>query len=181
MRTGRRPFAGSPRAILEQKAAQPKLHLDLLPWQQRVLMGSQSRFRVVNGGRRIRKTDLLLKYLLLEILKWPKGHTAWYLAPTYRQAKMIAWRRLKDLVPRWLREGEPNETELSIPLLGGRHYELKGCDNRDSIRGGQPCCFGFDEYAYCDPFAWEEVVQPAVSRMIAIRCSLSRTPEGVGS
>lgn len=89
---------------------------------------------------------------------------------------MVAWRRLKEKLPKWM-VVNANETELSIELLGGRFIELKGCDNYDSIRGGSPWIACFDEYAYCDPFAWEEVVQPALSDKVgkALFCS---TPRG---
>jgi hypothetical protein len=58
----------------------------------------------------------------------------WYVAPTYRQAKRIAWHRLKHLTrPYWA--GKPNESDLSIPLQWGSVIALRGADQYDSLRG----------------------------------------------
>jgi hypothetical protein len=89
---------------------------------------------------------------------------------------MVAWRRLLDLVPKHL-ISRKNETELSLEIKGQWLYELKGTENRDSLRGGGPSAAAFDEYAYCDPWAWEEVVQPALSDKMG-RCMFGSTPRG---
>ena len=144
-------------------------------------MDSKARHLVVNGGRRIRKTDLCLKWVLEKTLMSPYKGEGWYLCPYYRQAKMIAWSRLIDMLesqPIKLITGRPNETELSIPLVGGRLMALKGCDKFDSLRGGGPVCAAFDEYAFCDERAYSEVVGPALSDKMAPDL-FSSTPNGM--
>lgn len=87
-----------------------------------------------------------------------------YVAPTYRQAKMIAWKKLKrklvDL--RWAEK--INESELSIMLKNGSNISLKGADGgAQNLRGiGLDYCV-LDEFALIDPEAWYEVIRPALS------------------
>jgi hypothetical protein len=70
-----------------------------------------------------------------------------------------------------------SEVELTVELVGGYLLALKGCDNRESLRGGSPWIAVFDEDAYCDPWAWEEVVQPALSDKLG-RAAFASTPRG---
>jgi hypothetical protein len=74
------------------------------------------RFRVLVAGRRFGKTQLALVELLRAACE--PGREAWYVAPTERQAKQIAWDRLKELT-RGLQSGRPNESDLSIRLRSG--------------------------------------------------------------
>jgi hypothetical protein len=64
----------------------------LKPKQGRVFECEQ-RFRVLVAGRRFGKTYLALTELVRAA--WGPGRSAWYVAPTYRQAKRVAWRTLK--------------------------------------------------------------------------------------
>lgn len=87
-----------------------------------------------------------------------------YIAPTYRQAKMIAWKKLKkkliDL--RWVEK--INESELSIILKNSSTISLKGADGgAQNLRGvGLDYCV-MDEFAMIDQEAWYEVIRPALS------------------
>ena len=64
------------------------------------------RFRVLVAGRRLGKTFLALTELIRAA--WGRGRKAWYVAPTYRQAKRVAWNPLKQMTkPYWARK--PNE------------------------------------------------------------------------
>jgi hypothetical protein len=59
-----------------------------------------SRFRVLAAGRRSGKTYLAC----IELIRAASGpgRVAWYVAPTYRQSKRIAWKQLKQLTrPFW--------------------------------------------------------------------------------
>src|SRR5579863_3794248 len=72
------------------------LQLNLGPAQSEVFR-CRKRFRVLAAGRRFGKTHLALVELVWAAFNTP-GFLAWYVAPTYRQAKRIAWNRLKELV-----------------------------------------------------------------------------------
>src|SRR5947207_9814783 len=74
------------------------------------------RFRVLVAGRRFGKTYLALTELCQAA--WGPGRLAWYVAPTYKQARRIAWKPLKEMTrPYWVRR--PNETDLTISLTSG--------------------------------------------------------------
>lgn len=87
-----------------------------------------------------------------------------FIAPTYRQAKMIAWKKLKKKLTelRWIKK--VNETELSLTLKNNSVISLKGADGgAQNLRGiGLDACI-FDEAALIDEEAWTEVIRPALA------------------
>src|SRR5579872_5984565 len=119
-----------------------------------------SRFRVLAAGRRFGKTFLALNELIRAA--WVPGGKAWYVAPTYRQAKRVAWKTLKVMTkPYWA--AKPNETDLTIELITGGTISLRGADNYDSLRGDGLDFIVLDEYASMAPAAWTEVLRPALA------------------
>ena len=66
--------------------------MPLNPGQAEV-SASQARFRVVIAGRRWGKTYLAIRELA-RVCRHP-NRRAFYVAPTYRQAKQIVWDQLK--------------------------------------------------------------------------------------
>src|SRR6202049_765621 len=98
----------------------------LLKEPQWSVFGCDQRFRVLVAGRRFGKTFLALVELCQAA--WGPGRTAWYVAPTYKQAKRIAWKSLKQITkPYWA--SPPHETDLSIELTSGGTIALRGADN----------------------------------------------------
>jgi hypothetical protein len=83
---------------------------------QATVFHSDRRFRVLVAGRRFGKTYLALTELCRAA--WGRGRLAWYVAPTYRQAKRIAWKPLKQIT-RPFQASKPNESDLSIELTTG--------------------------------------------------------------
>ena len=128
---------------------------------QKSIVDAPQRFKVVIAGRRFGKTHLAINRLCWEA-RMP-DREVWYVAPTYRQAKLITWkklrRRLVDL--KWAKK--INETELSILLKNGSTIALKGADNYDSLRGIGLDFLCLDEFADIDPEAWFEVLRPALA------------------
>ena len=120
-----------------------------------------ARFRMLAAGRRFGKTHLSLVQLIVWAAQ-KSGSLNWYLAPTYRAAKSIAWRQLKAMVPREL-FAEKNEVDLSIELTNGSRIELKGGDRYDSLRGNSLSNVILDEAAYIPPDCWEMVIRPALA------------------
>src|SRR5712671_4716036 len=91
---------------------------------------SPARFRVLAAGRRFGKTYLAQVELCRAA--WSRGRLAWYVAPTYKQAKRIAWKPLKEMTrPYWA--ARPNETDLRIELVWGGTICVRGADNYDSL------------------------------------------------
>jgi Terminase large subunit, T4likevirus-type, N-terminal len=83
---------------------------------QWMVFNSDARFRILVAGRRFGKTYLSLVELCRAA--WSPGRLVWYVAPTYKQAKRIAWKPLKQMTkPYWAER--PNETDLRIELITG--------------------------------------------------------------
>lgn len=140
-----------------------ELHLLPLRAQQYALYEQRQRFNVWVCHRRFGKTLLALELLLLDALTHP-GHQPryGYLAPLYRQGKVIAWDLLKHFTKE-LRDARINEAELRVDLPGDRRVQIFGADNPDALRGLYFDGVVFDEYAQMRPRVWHEVVRPALA------------------
>ena len=113
------------------------------------------------AGRRFGKTYLALTELLHAAIS-ESERTCWYVAPTYRQAKQIAWKDLKRMVP-YSQIIATNETDLSVELKNGSMAALRGADNPDSLRGVGLDFLVMDEFADMHPDAWLEVLRPMLA------------------
>ena len=85
-----------------------------------------------------------------------------YVAPTYTQAKSVAWDYLKhyaSVSP----NVQFNETELRCDLETGARIRLYGADNPDSLRGIYLDGVILDEYGDTEPRVWTEVLRPALA------------------
>jgi len=135
---------------------------------------SEARFRILIAGRRFGKSYLSLVELCQAA--WSPGRLAWYVAPTYKQAKRVAWKPLKQMTrPYWA--GKPNETDLRIELTTGGTICLRGADNYDSLRGDGLDFLILDEYASIAREAWPEVLRPALADKMG-RALFIGTPRG---
>ena len=128
---------------------------------QREVSSSPARFRVVIAGRRWGKTHMACRELA-RFARHP-DRRIWYIAPSYRMAKQIAWDHLKARLYslNWI--AKVNESDLSIKLVNGSQIALRGADNPDSLRGVFLDFCVFDEFAMIDEKAWTEVIRPALS------------------
>lgn len=120
-----------------------------------------SRFRVVVAGRRFGKTFLSTVELLTQSIK-DKNRNCWYVAPTYKAAKEIAWDMLIGTVPREY-ISKTNETTLTLTLINGSVISLKGAEKPDNLRGRSLDFVVLDEFADMRPEAWYEVLRPSLS------------------
>ena len=136
------------------------------------------RFRVVVAGRRFGKTHLSIRELAYHA-RIP-NQEVWYVAPTYRQAKQIVWRKLKHKLQdlRWTKK--VNESELTITLKNGSTIALKGADNADSLRGVGLDFLVCDEFADIEPEAWYEVLRPTLADKEG-KALFIGTPKGIGN
>ena len=114
-------------------------------------------------------TLLAIISILLNALNHPNG-LYWYIAPTYRQAKNIAWRLLMSkirLFPRWWQERcRVEKNNLMIELPNHSIIELKGAQEPDSLVGSGLDGVVLDEYAmdvYGVAPVWKEAIRPALS------------------
>lgn len=136
------------------------------------------RFRVVVAGRRFGKTHLAIRELCYHARE--PNREVWYVAPTYRQAKMITWKKLREKITdlRWARK--INESELSITLKNNSVISLKGADNYDSLRGVGLDFLVMDEFADIDPEAFYETLRPTLADKMG-RALFIGTPKGIGN
>lgn len=127
-----------------------------------------ARFRDAVCGRRFGKTFLgkaEMQRAARLAMTWDVSieDEIWYAAPTFKQAKRVFWRRLKQAIPKEWRAGKPNETECSITLVSGHVLRIVGLDNYDNLRGSGLFFLLVDEWADCPWEAWEEVLRPMLS------------------
>ena len=120
-----------------------------------------SRFRVVVAGRRFGKTFLSTVELLTNAIK-EHGRNCWYVAPTYKAAKEIAWDMMLASIPREYIH-KTNETTLTLELINGSTISLKGAEKPDNLRGRSLDFVVLDEFADMRPEAWYEVLRPSLS------------------
>jgi len=143
---------------------------------QQTIVSAPQRFRVVIAGRRFGKTHLSIRELCWHAREPDKE--VWYVAPTYKQARMIVFKKLKkrliDL--RWV--SKINETNLSFELKNGSTISLKGADNYDSLRGVGLDFIVLDEFADIDPEAWYETLRPTLSDKMG-KALFIGTPKGM--
>ena len=128
---------------------------------QQEIVDAPQRFKVVVAGRRFGKTHLAIRELCYHA-RLP-DREVWYVAPTYKQAKMITWKKLRKKLVELKWAQKINETELSILLKNGSTISLKGADNYDSLRGIGLDYLILDEFADIDPEAWYETLRPTLA------------------
>jgi len=143
---------------------------------QRQIARDPHRFRVAVAGRRWGKTFLARN----QIAKYSRlpNQLIYYVAPSYRMAKNILWKPLKNKLREinWVKR--VHETELSLTLVNNTTIQLKGADNYDSLRGVGLNFLVMDEVADIDPAAWYEVLRPMLSDTLGHALFLG-TPKGL--
>ncbi|MGK5011297.1 hypothetical protein [Janthinobacterium sp. MDB2-8] len=131
-------------------------------WQKK------ARFRDAVCGRRFGKTFLgkaEIRRAARLAAEWGVSteDEIWYCAPTFKQAKRVFWKRLKQAIPPSWRAGKPNETECSITTKAGHVIRIVGLDAYDNLRGSGLFFALVDEWADCVYAAWEEVLRQMLS------------------
>ena len=120
-----------------------------------------NRFVVVVAHRRMGKTVSALNHLIKAAVQNDQESPRYaYIAPTYTQAKRVAWDYL-------LKYTQPlgataNHSELRVDFWG-RRISLYGSDNFDSLRGQYFDGVVLDEIGDQDPRIWNEIIRPALA------------------
>jgi len=145
-----------------------------IPYQprplQRLYHDDTKRWSLLVCHRRFGKTVMsiceLIKRAMQKSFRRPGGAEERpryaYIAPTYRQAKSIAWDYLKHFSAT-LPGCKANESELRIDFQNGSRISLYGADNPDSLRGIYLDGVVLDEYGQMSPSLLGEIVRPALS------------------
>lgn len=123
------------------------------------------RFSKVVAHRRFGKTvgcvNDLIRAAVTNPRRYPPPRYS-YVAPTYTQAKDIAWGYLKYYsapIPGI----KTSESELWVEYPNGARVRLYGADNYERLRGLYNDGVVIDEPAQMDPRAWPEVIRPTLS------------------
>ena len=133
------------------------------------------RFAVVVAHRRFGKTVAALNHLIREAVLNEKETPSYaYIAPTYGQAKRVAWDYLvKYTTPLG---GTNNISELRVDFWG-RRIQLYGSDNPDSLRGQFFDGVIIDEVGDQNPKIWTDIIRPALTDRKGW-CLFIGTPKG---
>lgn len=132
---------------------------------QTIIASDLHRFRVINCGRRFGKTTLAVEEIKGKAIYKP--NRICYIAPTYQQARDIAWEALKKEL-----QGcaiNINESRLEIKTATKSKGEsiiiLRGWESIETLRGQSFDFIVIDEIASMRNFdlQWEEVIRPTLT------------------
>lgn len=127
---------------------------------QGVIALDRHRFRVICCGRRFGKTTLAIDQMKARSTI-PNSRIC-YIAPTYQQARDIAWEQLrKD----YQQSADINETRLEINVVNGSKVILRGWESIETLRGQKFDLIVLDEVASMRNFwlSWQEVIRPTLT------------------
>lgn len=150
---------------------------------QQLMHSSLKRFSVIVCHRRFGKTVFAINEIIDQALRCTKKNPQYaYIAPTYGQAKRVAWDYLKEYT-KHIPGVETNESDLRVditrPSNGDRiRIMLLGAENPGSIRGIYLDGVLLDEFAECDPIIWSTVIRPALSDRLGWAIFIG-TPRGM--
>ncbi len=138
---------------------------------------SNARWRLPIWHRRAGKTVAVVNDLIRDCLRATSFMPAVaYIAPLRNQAKRVAWpvfeHFTRDIPGRHLDRGE-----LVVTLPNRRRIFVMGSDNPDAIRGIGLDAVALDETAQIDPYAWSQVIRPALAERKG-RATFIGTPKG---
>ncbi len=135
---------------------------------QDMIHREMKRFNVLVFHRRFGKTVLAINDMIDRGLRCNLHNPQYaYIAPTYKQAKMVAWEYLLDYT-RNIPGVEVNKSELSVTIFRPGNddkikFMLLGAESPDALRGLYLDGCILDEYAQCDPIIWGQILRPALS------------------
>jgi len=134
-----------------------------------------NRFVVAVAHRRMGKTVAALNELIKDAMLNERPNPRYaYIAPTYSQAKRVAW----DYLTHFARplSATANIAELRVDFYG-RRIQLYGSDNPDSLRGQYFDGVVLDEIGDQNPKIWNEIIRPALADRKGW-CLFIGTPKG---
>lgn len=148
---------------------------------QKIIASDTHRFRVLNCGRRFGKTTEAIEEIKGYILSSQVGDKIAYIAPTYQQARDIAWEMMiRELRPIVIKKNEAR-LELEVMNKEGKPVllVLRGWESIETLRGQKFRFVVIDEVASMRNFwiGWQEVLRPALTDLQG-HCLFISTPKG---
>jgi phage terminase large subunit len=120
------------------------------------------RFALIVAHRRCGKTVATVADLILRALYTRKRNAQYaFVAPTYGQAKRVAFRYLLDFTEAFATS--TSLSDLSVTLPNGATIRLLGADNPDSLRGQYLDGCVVDEVAQCPPRLVSSIILPSLA------------------
>lgn len=135
----------------------------------------EKRFGVVVAHRRMGKTVSAINHIIKDaILNQKEAPRYAYIAPTYGQAKRVAW----DYLVKYADPlgGSSNISELRVDFWG-RRIQLYGSDNPEALRGQYFDGVILDEIGDQNPKIWTDIIRPALADRKGW-CLFIGTPKG---
>ncbi len=125
--------------------------------------GERKRFAVLAIHRRFGKSVFAINECIAGAVSCPlKKARFFYVAPTMKQARSIAWDYLREYT-----EGIPDmryyETDLRAEFPNGARIQLSGAETFENLRGNYVDGVVLDEYGNMSDQIWREVLRPAIS------------------
>lgn len=153
----------------------------ILTPSQKLIAKDTHRFRVLSCGRRFGKTTEAIEEIKGKALSANESDKIVYIAPTYQQARDIAWDMLKkELKPIVIKTNE-SRLELEVQNKDGKFINimLRGWEAVESLRGQKFVFIVIDEVAMMRNFwvGWQEVLRPALTDTKG-DCLFISTPKG---
>jgi len=122
----------------------------------------KARFGTLVCHRRAGKTVAVVNDLIIGALECPLPHPQLaYLAPTFSQAKRIAWEYLKQFARPLITQ--VHESELRVTLKNEAKIYLLGAEKADNLRGMYLDGAAMDEYAQMRPTVESQIILPCLS------------------
>jgi PBSX family phage terminase large subunit len=132
---------------------------------QGIVAEDKHRFRVINCGRRWGKTTLAVEEIKGKSVYRPSRIA--YIAPTYAQARDIAWQMLVRELKPIIKKINETRLELEVMTKDGETSSivLRGWESIETLRGQQYDLIVIDEIASMRNFwsNWQEVVRPTLT------------------
>lgn len=152
----------------------------LLTPKQNEIASSTKRFRVFCAGRRFGKTILAVEEMLGCAVS-QDGRRIAYVAPTFQQARDIAWEHLKSRCAAIATSINESQLKITVKTIEGGEstITLKSWDAIESLRGQSFHFLVIDEVAMMRNFwaGWQEVIRPALTDTKGSALFIS-TPKG---
>lgn len=146
---------------------------------QAVIAKDTHRFRVVDCGRRFGKTTLAIEEIKGKALAKPVRIA--YIAPTYQQARDIAWEQLKGELRPITTKVNSSRLELVVRTIKEEEslIILRGWEAIETLRGQKFDFIVIDEIASMRNFwsNWQEVIRPTLTDNKG-ECLFISTPKG---
>jgi len=145
---------------------------------QKKLHESKARFNVASWGRQSGKTTAGLDKMLYKPLQGRPFGIYWYVLQTYSAAEIAFHRYCQNFWrDRGLLGGQPNKSDLFVPLINGAVVHFKSGDNFENLRAETLDGCIIDELRQQNSALWPRVIRAMLAKHKGW-CDFYSTPNG---